>query len=128
MKWECTDVTVRLTPKQVQEYLIAYRSDEVAFYEKLRARFDKVVSERPLEGRKVAIVSFPEEIEMECINVIQLLAGKDRDEAKVIAYARSIDEKKLSSDISFLCSLARDYKAGVVFHMGSFHGLEEDCE
>lgn len=127
MKQEWLDVHYRLSKREINLFDAKFfMHEELAFYDKLEKRLNSAFMRNDIEGRKIAIVSLPEEIENECINCIQLLSGPKRDKKMLIAYARSINIMTLISDLAFLCKLGQAYDVDEVsMHIGSLHELRD---
>lgn len=127
MKQEWLDVHYRLSKREIGLFDAKFfLSEELAFYDKLEKRLHSAFMRNDIEGRKIAMVSLPEEIENECINCIQLLSGPKRKHKMLIAYARSINITTLISDLAFLCMLGQKYDVDEVsMHIGSLHELRE---
>jgi len=126
MKHEWLDVHYRLSRREISLFnMDFFKPEELAFYDKLADRLHSAFLRNDIQGRKIVMVSLPEEIEKECINVIQLLSGSKRDKKMLIAYARSINIVTLFSDLAFLCMLGQKYDVDEVsIHIGSMHELK----
>ena len=127
MKQEWLDVHYRLSRREIGLFDAKFfMVEELAFYDKLEKRLHSAFMRNDIDGRKIAMVSLPEEIENECINCIQLLSGSNRKHKMLIAYARSINITTLISDMAFLCMLGQKYAVDEVsMHIGSLHELRE---
>ena len=128
MKQEWLDVHYRLSKREISLFnMDFFKPEEVTFYTKLADRLHGAFLRNDIQGRKIVMVSLPEEIENECINVIQLLSGPKRDKKMLIAYARSINIMTLLSDLAFLCMLGQKYDVDEVsMHIGSMHELKDE--
>jgi hypothetical protein len=126
---ENTMVVLTLTDEEVNNLASNIMfTPEFDDYTKKREDFKNLIQGNSLNTSRRLVLSYPvlEDSENHCITLIQVLLGRELN--KLIVYLRSSDSARISSDLGFICKLAKMVKGAAIevnIIIGSFHTYVE---